>query len=67
LLLTDFAVSQRGWRSASCCSLLLLAGREGRFGPVDRVAMDGLAYGRRGVEVWREGEEAERGGREGRE
>jgi hypothetical protein len=40
-------------------SVTAAGGAEGRFGPVDRVAMDGLAYGRRGVEVWREGEGAE--------
>ena len=36
-------------------SVTAAGGAEGRFGPVDRVAMDG----RRGVGVWREGEEPE--------
>jgi hypothetical protein len=57
LLPTDFVVSQRRYRSARVGHCCWRGGR--RFGPVDRVAMDGLAYGRRGVEVWREGEGAE--------
>ena len=42
VLRATYRLSCVATRIPSVCSLLL-AGREGRFGPVDRVAMDGLA------------------------